>query len=109
MNIKNLGQRLQDIRNDRDKSQKEIAEILQIPTSAYGKYERGINMMGVDKYIKLAKYYELSLDYLLGIITYPKPISRSETEKLEIKKIYEGYNNATKDIKQVIDILLKLR
>lgn len=69
-------QRLRDIREDHDKTQKEIAEILGIKQSDYSKYERGKNMMGIDKYIKLALYYNVSLDFLTGLITFPEKLKR---------------------------------
>lgn len=46
-------QRIRDLREDHDKTQKEIAVVLGIRQSDYSKYERGINMMGIDKYIIL--------------------------------------------------------
>ena len=70
----NSYQRLRDIREDREKSQAQIAKILEIGQSDYSKYERGINMMGIDKYIKLANYYNVSLDYLAGLIDEPKKL-----------------------------------
>lgn len=71
----NAFQRLKDIREDRDLKQREIASFLQIKQSSYSDYENGKNMMGIDKYIKLAKYYDVSLDYLCGLIDDPEPIS----------------------------------
>ena len=70
----NYYQRLKDIREDHDLTQKQIAEVLGMEQSNYAKYENGKNMMGVDKYIKLAKFYNVSLDYLTGIINKPKPL-----------------------------------
>lgn len=72
----NYYQRLRDVREDFDKTQKEISDFLKMDQSAYSKYERGINMMGIDKYIKLAKYYNITLDYLTGIIDYPEKLYR---------------------------------
>ena len=70
----NYYQRLKDVREDNDKTQKEIAEYLCMDQSNYAKYENGKNMMGIDKYIKLAKYYNISLDYLAGIVDSPKKL-----------------------------------
>ena len=70
----NYYQRLKDVREDNDKTQKEIAEYLNMDQSNYAKYENGKNMMGIDKYIKLAKYYNISLDYLAGIVEMPKKL-----------------------------------
>ena len=71
----NYYQRLRDIREDRDLSQIDIAKELDISQSDYSKYELGKHMMGIDKYIKLAKFYNISLDYLTGIIDTPKKIN----------------------------------
>ena len=74
----NAWQRLKDVREDRDLSQKEIAEILKIRQSDYSKYELGKHMMGVDKYITLARFYNVSLDYLTGLINTPERLDRFE-------------------------------
>ncbi|MBE6702341.1 MAG: helix-turn-helix transcriptional regulator [Ruminococcaceae bacterium] len=73
----NYFQRLRDIRHDRDLTQAQVAEILQIGQSDYSKYERGVNMMGVDKYMALAKFYNISLDYLTGLTDTPKTLDGS--------------------------------
>ena len=70
----NYFQRLRDIRHDRDLTQAQIAKILQIGQSDYSKYERGVNMMGIDKYMVLSKYYNVSLDYITGLIDTPKTL-----------------------------------
>lgn len=63
----NYYQRLKDLREDHDLKQETVAKILGIQQTQYSRYERGVQMMGVDKYIILAKYYNVSLDYILGI------------------------------------------
>ena len=70
----NYFQRLRDIRQDRDLTQAQVAKILQIGQSDYSKYERGANMMGIDKYMALAKFYNVSLDYLTGLADTPKTL-----------------------------------
>ena len=67
-------QRLRDIRQDRELSQEQVAKILNIGQSDYSKYERGVNMMGIDKYMILAQYYNISLDFLTGLINTPRPL-----------------------------------
>lgn len=66
--------RIKEIREDRDIKQKEIAEILQTDQSYYSKYERGLHPMTADQIIILCKYYNLSADYMLGIINEPRQI-----------------------------------
>ena len=67
-------QRLRDIREDHDLNQSDIAEILETTRQQVSKWETGLQMMGVDKYIKLAKYYNLSADYLLGLSDVPRKL-----------------------------------
>ena len=69
-----LYQRLRDMREDHDLSQADIAKVLQTTQEQVSKYETGKQMMGVDKYIKLAKFYNVSLDYLTGMIDTPKKL-----------------------------------
>ena len=74
--IMNFYQRIRDLREDRDLNQETIAKILNISQSDYSKYELGKHMMGIDKYIILAKYYNVSIDYLAGIIDVPEKLNR---------------------------------
>ena len=67
-------QRLKDLREDHDLSQEDIAKVLQTTQEQVSKYETGRQMMGIDKYIKLAKYYNVSLDYLTGLIDTPRKL-----------------------------------
>lgn len=57
---------IKDIREDRDKLQKEVAEYLGITYTAYCKYETGQNKIPVHRVIALAEYYDVSVDFLLG-------------------------------------------
>ena len=67
-------QRLKDIREDHDMDQKEIAALLKTTQQQISKYETGKQMMGIDKYIVLAKHYNVSLDYLTGLVEVPRPL-----------------------------------
>ena len=72
--IVNNYQRIKDMREDRDLTQQQVAEILEIKQTQYSRYELGKQMMGVDKYIKLAQFYNISLDYLTGLIDIPRKL-----------------------------------
>ena len=67
-------QRLKDMREDNDLTQSDVAKLLNTTRQQVSKWETGVQMMGVDKYIILAKHYNVSLDYLLGLIDTPKTI-----------------------------------
>lgn len=59
--------RIRDLREDHDKTQKEIAEILGTSQTMYARYERGANELPIRHLIKLCKYYQASSDYILGL------------------------------------------
>ena len=59
-------QRLKDLKEDADLTQAEISEIIEVSINHYGKYERGETDIPFSKAIKLADYYDVSLDYIAG-------------------------------------------
>ena len=65
--------RIRDLREDSDKTQQEIAAILGTSQTMYARYERGANEMPIRHLIWLAKYYDVSTDYLLGLTKEKKP------------------------------------
>ena len=68
-------QRLRDVREDHDKTQAEIAQVLGIYQTHYSRYERGEHELPMRHFITLAKYYNVSLDYLAGLIPTPRPLN----------------------------------
>ena len=60
-------QRIRDIREDNDKNQEEIASVLGIKRQHYARYESGLQEIPLHHIITLAKYYNVSLDYLTGL------------------------------------------
>lgn len=70
----NYYERLKAVREDHDLTQNDIAELLKTTRQQVSKWETGVQMMGVDKYITLAKHYNISLDYLLGITDTAKKL-----------------------------------
>ncbi len=71
-----LFQRLEDLRVDADKTQAEIAELLTCNREVYRRYEKGIREIPVWALIKLAKYYNTSTDYILGLTNKREPYCR---------------------------------
>ena len=58
--------RLRDLREDHDKTQQEIADLLGTSQTMYARYERGANELPIRHLIKLCDYYHVSADFLLG-------------------------------------------
>ena len=59
--------RLREMREDRDLTQKELAEFLHIRQNTYSQYENGLRQIPIDALIALADYYGTSTDYILGL------------------------------------------
>ena len=59
--------RIRDLREDHDKTQREIAEVLGTSQTMYARYERGANELPLHHLITLCKYYNVSADYILGL------------------------------------------
>lgn len=70
----NYYERLKDVREDNDLTQIDIANLLGTTRQQVSKWETGVQMMGVDKYITLAKHYNISVDYLLGLVDTPRKL-----------------------------------
>lgn len=65
-------QRLRDLREDKDFPQRVIAELLSITTQQYSLYERGDREIPFHHVITLAKFYDVSIDYIAGLTNEKK-------------------------------------
>lgn len=74
--------RLRQLREDNDKTQREIAEYLGIKQTVYSRYETGKNDMKPCHIIALCEYYKVSADYVLGL-PCGRPYGISKTRKVD--------------------------
>ena len=65
--------RIKDLREDKDITQKEIADLLHVKQNTYSQYETGQRQLPIDFLIILAKYYKTSTDYILGLTDRIEP------------------------------------
>ena len=65
--------RVYDLREDSDLTQKKIAEYLGFHPNVYRRYEKGVREFPLELIVKLADYYHVSTDYLLGRTDRPEP------------------------------------
>ncbi|MFA1820097.1 helix-turn-helix domain-containing protein [Virgibacillus oceani] len=91
-------ERLKDIRIENGYKQEEMAKILNVTTSGYGYYEQGRNEPSLETIRKIAEAFQISTDYLLGIIDTPthpvqftvsEDLSLSESEIATVRKMKE--------------------
>lgn len=65
--------RLRDLREDRDLNQQELADLLNVSQTTYSRYESGALDIPSTSLIKLAQYYNTSIDYLVGLTDNNQP------------------------------------
>lgn len=70
--------RLRELREARELTQNELSKILNMSQTGYSKYETGENDVPITVLVKLAVYYETSIDYLVGLTDEKKPYERSD-------------------------------
>ena len=70
----NYAQRLRDLREDKDLNQAQVADVIGTSQSYYAQYENGKRELPFSRAIELAKFYNVSLDYLAGLLQAPRKL-----------------------------------
>ena len=98
-----IGERLIELRKDMGLTQKELSEKLFVNYRTYSGYERNEIEASDDFKIKLAHFYNVSIDYLLGVINHPHPIKNGGNYIRMPKPLSD---NGRKELEQFISYLL---
>lgn len=75
--------RIKELREDRDLKQRELAAYLNVAQNTYCNYENGIHDTPVSVLIQLSRYYQVNLEYLLGLTDVSAPLPPSTRSKIE--------------------------
>ena len=78
-------QRIKDLREDNDFKQETIARLLNTSRPQYTRYETGVQELPMHHFITLAKLYNVSLDYLAGLIQEPRPLQDKNKQERRYK------------------------
>lgn len=70
--MKFMYRRIRELREDRDLNQTKVAKMLGMSQTGYSKYETGENDVPTNILIKLSEFYDVSVDYLLGLTDNPE-------------------------------------
>lgn len=68
--------RLRDLREDKDLTQAQIAEIFYLQITQYRRYENGESDLPLEWAKKFARFYNVSIDYIAGLIDFPEKLER---------------------------------
>ncbi len=103
--------RIKDLREDCDKTQQELADYLGTSTQHYGKYENGHAEIPFERAIMLAKYYNVSLDYIAGLTNSKKGLSRGELSdsQQELMRLVSTLTSSEKQkLAEILKTILKI-
>lgn len=88
--------RLQQLREEKNISQGVLAKELGVTRQAYSRYERGERELNYNSLIKLAKFFDVSIDYLLGNSVYFYPDAVGTDEERELLMLFDKMTSAQK-------------
>lgn len=69
-------ERIRGLREDKDMTQGELAEIIGTSQSYYSQYEKGKREIPFDRIIILAEYYNVTIDYIAGLTNSKRPLHK---------------------------------
>lgn len=103
--------RIRELREDNDKTQREVAEYLGTPYQYYAVYEKGTSEISFERAIALAKYYNVSLDYIAGLTNNKRGLASSDLtdQQQALLTFAEGLSDTEKSIaSELLKKLLKI-
>ena len=101
-------QRIRDLREDSDKTQADVAEYLGTTAQHYGKYENGNAEIPFERAIALAKYYNVSLDYIAGLTNNKRGLASSDLTDEQQALLCRVENMTDSEKKKAVELLKKL-
>ena len=99
--------RIKDLREDCDKTQQELADYLGTSSQHYGKYELGNAEIPFERAIMLAKYYNVSLDYIAGLTNNKRGLSQGSLSEKQ-QELIEYIGKLSDEEKAKLEKLLKI-
>lgn len=102
-----ISERLLDIRTDDQMKQSEMAKILKTSQSNYSRWESGKELIPIIKLNLLCNYFDVSMDYIIGLIRTNKKMGHHELDKKvvgnNIKHIRKSNNLTQKELAEILN------
>ena len=74
--MRRYNNRLRDLREDKDLTQAEVAKLFYLQITQYRRYENGESDLPLEWAKKFARFYNVSIDYIAGLIDFPEKLER---------------------------------
>ena len=94
-NLDKIGERLKQLRKEKNKSQQEIADLLSIQRQSYSSYENSISMPTIENLRLLAEYFDVSSDYIIGISEQKRPVEVYSASNIHDSNFVQGAGSVT--------------
>ena len=96
--------RLLSLREERGITQECVAQLLNVSRQAYSRYEREERELGYPALLTLSRFFDVSVDYLLGFsdLYYPDKIVELDTYTAEERKVIEDYRKLTRGMREIL-------
>lgn len=106
---KKFGERLSELRKKKKASQAEVADYIELTVAAYQNYETGRREAGYEVIAKLADFYGVTTDYLLGREPAPNPFADLNLDEDDEKEVISKYMSLPPEIRAcMLDVLVQL-
>jgi transcriptional regulator with XRE-family HTH domain len=100
--MKILAKRLKKLREEKGESKRSIAKALNISPVTYGQYENSKRTPGLESFISIVQYFDVSADFLLGLTEDRESVEKVKKEINDLEKM-----NSRKELQQIMKILLQ--
>jgi transcriptional regulator with XRE-family HTH domain len=118
---KKLAKRLKDLREEKNITQEELSKILKVARTNIGKYENGDIDLNTSLLVKYSKFFDCSINYILGIDDQKTNSVRKNNENnnilqlsndgdyVEIYKEYKESDLSLEELKEIIKLYSKIK
>ena len=107
--MKSMPEILRELRASKSMTQSDVAKILGLTTNAYQSYERGTSEPGCKALSKLADFYGVTTDYLLGREPAPNPFADLGLDEASEQEMLAQYMSFKPEVRAMLmDVLIKL-
>ena len=106
--MSDFAQRLRDLRKENNISQKKLSNYLNFGYTAIANYESGRNQPSLDTVKKIAQYFGVTVDYLIGASDYPRSAKDITEKEAELLEVFRKINDEERDaLLKIVNLMFR--